>query len=262
MPSLLKTIVQSKRKELRALKKRVPAASLLKNISARNYPLCDFSAAISGKEKVYCIGELKKASPSKGDINPALDVAATALIYEKSGIAAISVLTNKHFKGTLADLKKVKAAVSIPVLRKDFIFEEYQIYESYCAGADAVLLIAAILSKTKLDKLLALVHALGMNAVIEIHDASELRKINMKRARIIGINNRNLNDFSVDMGTTARLIKAIPKGKIVVSESGINSRRDMLFLKKTGANAALVGEGLVSAPDIPRRIHDLLGRRT
>ncbi|MDD5746492.1 MAG: indole-3-glycerol phosphate synthase TrpC [Candidatus Omnitrophica bacterium] len=261
MPSLLKNIVNAKQKEIREQKKSVPLESLFKRVPCRKYPLGDLFAALSAGTAVHCIGEVKKASPSKGDLNPDLDVVKTALTYEKSGISAISVLTDPRFKGTLTDLKKVKSAVSIPVLRKDFMLEEYQIYESYCCGADAVLLIAAILSKTRLDKLLRQTHALGMNAIIEIHDERDLEKVNLGRARIIGINNRNLNDFSVNMGTTERLIKKIPDGKIVVSESGINSRRAMLFLKKIGVHAALIGEGLVTAPDITRRIHILLGKK-
>ncbi len=189
------------------------------------------------------------------------DLGKYARLYEKNGVDAVSVLTDRHFKGKLADLGKVKKALHIPVLRKDFIIDEYQVYESYLADADAVLLIAANLSAKKLEALLDLTHRLKMQALIEVHSAADVKKINMRKARIIGINNRDLDDFTVDIDTTRRIGRLLPAGKTIVSESGIRERREIVSLKKCGVNAVLVGEGIVSSVDIAAKIRSLAGKR-
>ncbi len=265
MKSILNQIIKAKKIEFNLLKKKnalnvlkAKAAIKLKNLDSQP---CDFLKAVSQSKKINCIGELKIASPSKGYLHKNLDLAKTARVYQDCGIAAISVLTDKHFKGKLSDLKKVKAVVSIPVLRKDFLLDVYQVYESYLANADAVLLIAAILSAEQLKNMLELVHSLNMNAIVEVHNADDIKKLDMKQVRIIGINNRNLNTFELDLKTTEKLIKKIPKSKTIISESGIFNRKDMIYLKKLGIDCVLIGEGIVTATDMGLQIKKLLGKR-
>ena len=261
MQTILKKIIKAKKLEIKKAKKILPIAELKKKISNKKIITRDFRKGISKKGMLTCIGELKIASPSKGYLNRTLDLVKTAKIYEKEGVNAISVLTNAHFKGKLRDLELVKNTVKIPVLRKDFIIDTYQVYESLYRGADALLLIAAVLSKKKLRKLLALTHKLKMNAIIEIHTQDNLKKIDFRSARIIGINNRNLENFSVDLNITKQLYGKIPAKIIKVSESGINSRANMLFLKKLKINSVLIGESIVRARNIPLKIRELLGKK-
>ena len=165
----------------------------------------------------------------------------------------------EYFKGSLADLEMVHEAVSVPVLRKDFIFDQYQVFEARAYGADAVLLIAAILNQKELGLLLKITHSLGMAALVEIHSRDELMKVWDVNPRIIGINNRNLADFSVDLETTANLRLLVPSDTIVVSESGIHNRKDVLKLQMAGVNAILVGEALVTSSDPGEKIRELMG---
>jgi indole-3-glycerol phosphate synthase len=260
MKSILKQIIKVKKTEISQLKKKISLSILKSKARKANIQIRDFRKSIDQPNTLACIGELKIASPSKGYLHKNLDLVKTALLYQQSGISAISVLTDRHFKGKLADLKKVRQAVRIPVLRKDFLLDIYQVYESYLANADAVLLIAAILSAKKLNTMLDLVHALGMNAIVEVHDLADIKKLDMKKTRIVGINNRDLNTFELDLATTKNLIKQIPKSKTVISESGIFSREDMLYLKKLGVNSVLIGEGIVTAPDMGLRVKKLLGK--
>ncbi|MCG2713000.1 MAG: indole-3-glycerol phosphate synthase TrpC, partial [Candidatus Omnitrophica bacterium] len=246
--------------EIKKAKKILPMAELKKRISNKKIYTRDFKKGITKKGTLTYIGELKIASPSKGYLNKDLDLAKTAKIYEKEGLHAISVLTDVHFKGKLSDLALVKNSVNIPILRKDFIIDAYQVYESLYQGADAILLIAAVLSEKLLRELLALTHKLKMNAIIEIHNPVDLEKIDFRSARIIGINNRNLEDFSVDLKTTKQLYAKIPAKMTVISESGINSPADILFLKKLKINSVLIGEGIVRARNIPLKIRELLGK--
>lgn len=259
MKSLLKKIINSKKKEVLLNKTRHPISELLKKVEKKDIFPRDFEKRIKTGRSINCIGELKIASPVKGNLNKNLNLSKTAKLYEAAGVKALSVLTDIHFRGKLSDLKKVKRAVSLPVLRKDFIVDEYQLFESYCACADAVLLIAKILDKRKLNKMIGLVHSLKMHSLVEIHDQDDLDKIDFSKVRIVGINNRNLNDFSVDIKTTEKLIAKIPKDKIIVSESGISTRADMLYLMRLGVKAALIGEGIVTADDIALKIRNLLG---
>jgi indole-3-glycerol phosphate synthase len=261
MRSILKQIIKQKRLEVKKAKISMPLKKLKDKIRNSDLKIRDFRKSITVRSKIGLIGELKKASPSKGYLNRKLDLAKTAVMYEKAGVSAISVLTDRHFCGKLKDLNSVKKAVDLPLLRKDFFIDEYQVYESVLAGADAVLLIASVLTAKKLSRMIDLVHSLGMNALIEIHDLDDIKKIDMKKARIIGINNRDLNTFNVSLETTKNLVKKIPCSKTIVSESGIFSRQDMLFLKKLKVNCVLVGESIVTAKKPDLQIRRLLGKK-
>jgi len=255
--SILENIVSEKKREVAATKRRLPLTVLKERLSARKAPR-DFAAALRGNN-IKLIAEVKKASPSKGLLCPDFKPVETAQIYEQSGAAAISVLTEvNHFQGSLEYLAAIRERVSLPLLRKDFIFDEYQIYESAASGADALLLISAILSPEQLRNLLKLSYSLAMPCLVEVHDEREMKKALQSGAEIIGINNRDLNTFKTDIETTRRLRPLVPRGKIVVSESGISRSDDVIKLKAWGVDAVLVGEALVTAADIPARIKELL----
>jgi indole-3-glycerol phosphate synthase len=220
----------------------------------------DFAGALSG-QGISLIAEVKRASPSKGPLRPDLDASSLALTYRESGAAAISVLTEPdYFQGGFADLEAARASSELPVLCKDFIIDRYQVWEARAHGADAVLLIAAVLSQQELLDLQETARSLGMAALVEVHNQGELEKALDCRPGIIGINNRNLADFSVDLGTTTSLRPLVPPGIPVVSESGIHTRDDVIALQKAGVQAILVGEALVTAADPAARIGELLGR--
>ncbi len=254
--TILDKIVGDKREALNLAKNRTPLTALKQRI-AQQKPM-DFGAALRGKS-VKLIAEVKKASPSKGILCPDFNPAQLAQTYEKYGAAAISVLTEeKHFQGKLDYLVEIRERVNIPILRKDFIFDEYQIYESAAYGADAILLIAAILTDKLLASYLALAASLNLHCLVEVHNEEELFKAMLASAEIIGINNRDLNTFNVDTNTTRRLKMLIPSENIVVSESGISSRDDMKKMKECKVNAVLVGEALVTAKDIPAKMKELL----
>jgi indole-3-glycerol phosphate synthase len=257
---ILDKIVADVKIDLAEKKKRVPLAELTKRSAVQPPPL-DFAAALRG-EKVRLIAEVKKASPSKGIICPDFNPVNIARIYAASGAAAISVLTEpKYFKGGLdylLDIKKALAAKPLPLLRKDFIFDPYQIYEARAYGADCLLLIVAILSPFQLSELLQLSRQLGMMNLVEVHNAAELEIALNSGAAVIGINNRDLNTFKVDLKTTSTLRPLIPADRLVVSESGIKTRKDMQQLQEWGVNAALIGEALMASPDIAAKMRELL----
>lgn len=206
-----------------------------------------FAQALQEKApRARVIAEVKKASPSKGVIRQDFDPVAIAREYEQHGAAALSVLTETHFfQGSPQYLSAIKKQVQLPVLRKDFLFNLYQIYESRAMGADALLLIAAILENQQLSEFLLLTRELGMDALVEVHTREELERVLDAGARIIGINNRNLNTFHTDIETTTELMHYIPADKIVVSESGISTADDIKRLKKAGVHAFLIGESLM-----------------
>ncbi len=254
--TIIDKILADKKPEVARMKREVPVWALKERASARK-PL-DFGAALRG-EKIKLIAEVKKASPSKGLLCPDFKPVELANIYENNGAAAISVLTeSNYFLGSLDYLESIRRAVNIPLLRKDFIFDEYQIYEAAAYGADAVLLIMAMLEQKKLEELLILCKGLRLGSLVEVHNEDELYKAMLSGAEIIGINNRDLNTFKTDIDTTRRLRMLIPAEHIVVSESGINSREDMKKMKECKVNAVLVGEALVTASDIPKKIRELL----
>jgi len=246
--------------ELAEKKRCISLTEMGKSAKAQSPPL-DFSAALRGNS-VRLIAEVKKASPSMGVIRPYFNPLEIAGVYATNGAAAISILTEpKYFQGSLdylRDIKKSLAAKPIPLLRKDFIIDPYQVLEARAYGADGILLIVAILTTEKLSELLQLSHQLDMMSLVEVHTERELNIAVRSNAKIIGINNRDLNTFKVDLQTTARLRPLIPPDRIVVSESGIRSRQDMNNLKEWGINGALIGEALMTAPDIAAKMKELL----
>ena len=255
--TILDKIVAEKREEVEQRKKSVPLSSLMERIAQQRTSL-DFAGALGGGG-IKLIAEIKKASPSRGVLCPEFDPVALARSYVRGGAAAISVLTEEnYFQGSIDHLIAVREEVNIPVLRKDFILDPYQVYEAAAYGADALLLIAAILSQQQLEELLALSRSLGLNCLVEVHDEREVARAISSGAEVIGINNRDLSTFAVDLDNTARLRPLIPQERIVVSESGIKSRGDVEKLKEWGVNAVLVGETLVTAVDIPARMKELM----
>jgi len=205
------------------------------------------------------IAEVKKASPSKGILKEDYDPVKLAASYERAGARAISVLTdNRFFQGSLEDLEKVKEGVKLPVLRKDFIIDPYQIYEAYKARADAVLLIAKILAENELKYFLKIAEKFKLDALVEIHNREELKKALRCGAEIIGINNRDLTTFQTDIATTLRLARFVPQDTLLVSESGISSFKDVQELVQMGVDAILVGEALVTSTEPGAKIRELL----
>ena len=260
MPTILDDIVAAKRGELEQQRSEVPLEALEERIAAQARPL-NFSGALLG-DRVRLIGEVKKASPSRGLLCPDFDPVRLAEAYSANGAAAISVLTDPRFQGTLDHLAAVKQALlslGTPVLRKDFIFDPYQVYESRAYGADAILLIVAILTPQQLGELLALSRRFWMQCLVEVHSRDELDLALDGGAEIIGINNRDLRTFHTDLSVTRQLTQLIPKGQVVVSESGIGVQEDMLELRRLGVHAALVGEALVTAPDVGAKVRELAG---
>lgn len=262
MTTILDKIVADKKTEVARIKRQVPIWSLREH--AKHRKPRDLAAALRGggaslTDRIKLIAEVKKASPSKGLLCPDYQPVELARTYTNNGAAAISVLTeSKYFKGNLEHLEEIRKTVNIPLLRKDFIFDDYQVYESAAFGADAILLITAILEQKRLEELLLLCKELSLNALVEIHNEAELKKAKLAGAEIIGINNRNLNTFEVNTDTTRQLRALIPPSCIVVSESGISSKDDIKKMKECKVNAVLVGEALVTAKDIPTKMRELL----
>ena len=259
---ILDEIVAYKRDELAAQRVRVPLAEMRARAETAELPR-DFTAALRG-DGVRLIAEIKKASPVKGVLLPDLDPVALARTYAAGGAAAISVLTDEHFfQGKLEFLAQIRAGLAAvgqdtPLLRKDFLFDAYQVYEARAAGADAILLIVAILDQVQLADLLDLAGRLSLAALVETHDEVEVERALTAGAQVIGINNRHLRTFTVDLGTTQRLRKLVPADRIVVSESGISRPDDVRRLTAWQVDAMLVGESLVTAGDIGAKIADLL----
>jgi len=237
----LDKIVAEKREELKQRQETIPLPELRAAIMERPLPL-NLAAALSG-DSLRLIAEVKRASPSRGVLCPDLDPVKLAGTYAQCGAAAISVLTeSRYFGGSREDLEAIKRALpDIPLLRKDFILKPYQIFESCAWGADAVLLIVAILDDFELGELLSLSHALGMQCLVEVHNQNELERALACGARIIGINNRDLDTMKVDINVTRQLRPPIPRGRVVVSESGIKGRDEVQKLKEWKVNAILVG---------------------
>ena len=257
---ILDDIVANKRMELEKTAERVPLSEV-RELSRHRAPAKDFASALRGDD-INIIAEVKKASPSKGLICADFDPVSIARVYAANGAAAISVLTeSKYFQGDIRYLDDLQASLGTdgpPLLRKDFIFDPYQIYEARAHGADAILLIAAVLPPAALVELIDLTHALGMEALVEVHNEKEMGAALSCDCRVIGINNRDLKTFKVDITTTERLSKLVTTGKIVVSESGITTRADVKRLRGCGVDAVLVGEALMSAPDVPAKMKELL----
>ena len=254
---MLDKIVAQKREEVEQKKKLATMTSLQERITHQK-PALDLALALKS-DHIKLIAEVKRASPSRGMLMPNFDPIELAETYAEGGAAAISVLTeSNYFMGSIEYLEEIREVVRLPLLRKDFIFDPYQVYESRAYGADALLLIAAILSRNQLNELISLSHSLGLQCLIEAHNEDELEKAIISESEIIGINNRDLNTFTVDINTTRRLRPLVPVEKIVVSESGIKSQQDIEKLGNWKVDAVLVGEALVTAPDIRAKMKELL----
>jgi indole-3-glycerol phosphate synthase len=249
--SILDEILAHKRREV------AERGAAMPHPPARSMPVRDFAAALRGKG-VAIIAEFKRASPSRGVISDRWVPSQLAAIYEKGGAAAVSVLTDeRYFGGSLDHLREARAACSLPVLRKDFIIDEWQLAETAAAGADAVVLIVAALGND-LDRMLRAARRMGLAALVETHDAGELRRVLDAGAEVIGINNRDLRTFRVNLDTTRELRRLIPPDRIVVSESGITAPDHARALAAMGVNAALVGEALMAADDPAAVLRELV----
>ncbi len=259
--SILDTIVTHKRAEIAARRMAFPLSLLLLDLEAAPAAR-DFHAALTNRKRPAprVIAEIKRRSPSKGVIHPGLDAARTAIVYERNGATAISVLADsRFFGGSLDDLAEVRRAVSLPVLCKEFIVDPYQIYEARAAGADAILLLASVLDPKHLRYFRELAGSLGMSALVEVHDASELQATLDSDAEIVGINNRDLRSFAIDMETTASLLPLVPTEVVVVSESGFRVPADRARMFDIGVDSILVGEGLLTAPDLATATREMCG---
>ncbi|MEN6318880.1 MAG: indole-3-glycerol phosphate synthase TrpC [Syntrophaceae bacterium] len=257
---ILDTIIAVKKEEVAHLKQRRPLSEM--KAAILDLPATrDFRKAITGR-KCAIIAEIKRRSPSKGIMREDFDPVTIASIYEKNGAAAISVLTDKEFfGGEKAFLANIKEAVQIPLLRKDFIIDPHQIYETRYLHADAVLLITSILEENELIEYIDLTNTLGLSALVEVHSREELDKALAAKASIIGINNRNLKTFITDLKTSLDIAPHIPADRIIVSESGIHSRQHIETLLPAGIHAFLIGESLMCSENIGLKLHELCGRR-
>jgi indole-3-glycerol phosphate synthase len=262
MSTVLDKIVASKRREIAESKARVPESELRRRL-AEAPAVRDFAGPLAAAGDVKLIAEVKRASPSAGLIRPDFDPVAIATTYAAHGASAISVLTDApFFQGSLADMTAVRRAVALPVLRKDFVVDRYQITEARVHGADAVLLIAELLPGEELTDRLAEIHELGMEALVELYDAANLPRVLASGARVIGVNNRDLRTFVTDLAHTLDLAAQVPRDRILVSESGIRTRADVLRLQAAGARAILVGETLMRAADVGSIVRQLVGTAT
>jgi indole-3-glycerol phosphate synthase len=256
--SILDDIHACKRREVTRLK-ILESAEELKERASRGPEPRDFLAALE-EDGLSLIGEIKRASPSAGVIREDFRPAELARAYERGGAKALSVLTDQcYFKGSLEDLGRARAAAALPVLRKDFVVDEAQLYEARAAGADAVLLIARLLGQEELCRLTRIALSLGMQALVEVHEARELGKALRCGTRIVGVNNRDLGSFEVDLGTTLRLADDVPEETLLVSESGIRTREDLARLEAAGVDAVLVGELFMRADDVEAKVREMLG---
>jgi indole-3-glycerol phosphate synthase len=254
--TVLERIVEDTREEVERRRDRVPLSELEAAIERRT-DLRPFSEALT-RPGVSLIAEHKRRSPSAGEIRAGASVADIAVAYERGGAAALSVLTEPfHFGGGLDDLAAARAATSLPILRKDFIVDPYQLYESSAAGADAILLIVAALEVPELAMLLQGARALDLDALVEVHDERELELALEVDADVLGINNRDLSDFSVDIDRTYELLSDVPAGKTVVAESGFSTRDQLDDLERVGIDAVLIGERLMRAPDPEAAVREL-----
>jgi len=255
--SILDEIIAHKRQEVAANRVAVPLA-VVETRAAASAPTRDFAAAIAGPP-VRIIAEVKRASPARGVIRQDADPAAAARRYEAAGAAAVSVLTDRrYFNGSAEDLEIVRAAVGLPVLRKDFVVDAYQVYEARALGADAVLLIAGSIPTGDLAALGRLAAELGMTPLYEAHTEQEVDEVVACGARVVGINNRDLKTLTVDLGTTGRLRPRVPPGVVVISESGVETPEDVARVCRAGINAILVGTALMASPDPSAHLHALL----
>jgi indole-3-glycerol phosphate synthase len=248
---ILDEILRHKRVELTRARAGAPAEDLARRARLAPQPVRGFARALRESAEPRVIAELKRRSPSCGEIRPDFDPVSCARAYEEGGAAALSVLTDERFfGGHLSMLEKVRGAVDLPLLRKDFVIDASQIDEARLAGADAVLLIVAALAPEALCALIQHARGLGLDALVEVHDEAELDAALAAGAGIVGINNRDLRSFETDLGVTERLAPRVPRGIPIVAESGISSHADLVRLARAGAHAFLVGESLMRQPDL------------
>ncbi len=257
---ILDDIIANKKEELSETKRRYPLADIKARATDAD-SVRGFGKALSAGTGIRLIAEVKKASPSKGVIREDFDPIAIARTYEKSGASCISVLTEqKFFQGKLEYLGAIRKTVGLPLLRKDFIVDEYQIHEARAAGADAILLIAAALDKSQMQDYIGTAKRLGLDVLVESHTYKELDKSLLAGAMLVGINNRDLTTFTVSLQTTLDLAKDIPNDRTIVSESGIKTREDVRKLQQAGVDAILVGESLMQEKDVEKKVKELLGK--
>jgi len=263
MSDILEKIVAVKREEIAAAQKRVPLAAMRADAESRVLTR-DFEGALRRKiaaGKSAVIAEIKKASPSKGVLRADFIPADIAQSYAESGAACLSVLTDRQFfQGQVDYLKQARASCDLPVLRKDFMVDPYQIYESRAMGADCVLLIAACLDDAAMAQLEAIARGLDMAVLVEVHDRAELDRALKLKTPLVGINNRNLRTFEVSLDTTLSMLKDVPADRLVVTESGISSPQDVKTMRDAGVNAFLVGEAFMRAEDPGTALAELFGR--
>ena len=267
--NFLDKIIAVKKKEVEEARVRLPKERIVKmlqdlsedeSLKAHSLTKRNFTAAINIPGRMSLIAEIKKASPSKGVIREDFDPAIIAKQYQAAGAAALSVLTDEQFfKGHTSFIGKVKDAVKIPLLRKDFIIDEYQIYHSALIETDCILLIAEILDEKTIENFLLTAAMLNIEVLIESHAPDGLKKAVASGAKLIGINNRDLNSFEVDIKTTEKLIKNIPQDRVIISESGIKNNQDIKYLKSLGVDAVLIGETFMRAPDINAKVKEMMG---
>jgi len=256
MNGILEEILQYKRVFVENAKKNLPLKEL-EHLVVTSDETRDFREALSGNV-CSLIAEIKTASPSKGIIRDNVDVEDIARIYSANGAACISVLTDeKYFMGSLDRLGRIRNVTDLPLLRKDFIIDEYQIFEARYAGADAVLLIAACLDDAEIKDFIEVAVSLNMDCLVEVHDEIEMKRISNQNTKLIGINNRDLKTFKTDISVTGRLAEYAPENALLVSESGINNAQDVQAVYSMGANAVLVGEALMREKDIGRKVREL-----
>ncbi|MEA5625615.1 indole-3-glycerol phosphate synthase TrpC [Nostoc sp. UHCC 0251] len=262
---ILEEIVLHKRQEVAQMQQELPLASLRQQLNTAPTVRNFLNALQENPNQPSLIAEVKKASPSRGIIRADFDAVAVAQAYERGGAACLSVLTDqKFFQGSFDNLRRVRKQVALPLLCKEFIIDRYQIYLARTAGADAVLLIAAILSDQELQAFLQLIHDLGMNALVEVHTLAELdRVLKLDDLHLVGINNRNLEDFTLDLGTTQQLLAQRQQQLqsldiTVVSESGLYTPADLSLVAEAGARAVLIGESLVKQSDVEQAVRSLL----
>lgn len=256
---ILDQIVAKKAIRLEQRRREKPLFQLKEEAAKLGRTPLDFTGALR-EGGLSIIAEVKKASPSKGVIRPDFDPLAIAREYLAAGVQAMSILTEEDFfQGSDEYLRGIRKIAGIPLLRKDFVIDEYQIYEAYLFGADAMLLIAALLDPPTMRRFYQLATSLGLHCLTEVHNQEELDQVLRLGLPIVGINNRNLQDFSEDIRTTGRLVKQIPKDRVIVSESAIRTQEDIRLVREYGADAALIGEAFMRNPDVKRAVAELRG---
>jgi indole-3-glycerol phosphate synthase len=256
---IIEQLISAAREGVERRREQVPEGDLEAQLRSRAEDDRPFGEALV-RPGLSLIAEFKRRSPSAGEIAPGTDLAAQVEAYERGGAAALSILTDEaHFGGSLADLREARSASGLPILRKDFLVDRYQLYEAAAGGADAVLLIARVLEDEELVRLQAEAEALDLDCLVEVHDAEELERALQQGAEVIGINNRDLDSGTVDVATTYELMPDVPAGKTVVAESGISDRAQLDDLERVGVDAVLIGEALMRAADAESKTRELAG---